>query len=384
MTIDQFDTIVLGAGAMGSAAAYHLARDGQRVLLLEQFEIAHTRGSSHGESRIFRYAYPNAAYARLAIQTKPLWRALEADAGEQLLRDTGGLDLGEGRAGQVKVSAVAAALESIGGSWERLDCAALARRFPQWRVSEETIAVYSPDAGVLSATRCVQVMATRAAAHGATIHDRETARQILPDAGSVEIVTDKDRYRARRLVVTAGPWSRQLLRDVGLELPLRVSQEQTVYFRPRANPDAFVPGRFTIWIHHREPNVYGFPIVGAPGVKLGFHRDERYIDIADYTREPRPEVVARLQAYLEQYLPDVAGEAFDPTTCLYTNTPDDDFIVATVPDLPHIAIGVGFSGHGFKFAIGIGRALADLVEHGETEMEIDHLGVDRFRGVETA
>lgn len=384
MTINQFDTIVVGAGAMGSAAAYHLARDGQRVLLLEQFEIGHTRGSSHGESRIFRYAYPNAAYVRLATQSKPLWRELEADAGEQLLFDTGGLDVGEDQTGQVEVTAVAAALESAGCPWEQLDRAELARRFPQWRLSEETSAVYSPDAGVLNATRCVQVMAARAAAHGATVHDREPVRQIIPAASSVEVVTDKNHHRAGRLIVTAGPWSSRVLQDVGLQLPLRVSQEQTVYFRPRANPETFAPKRFTIWIHHREQPVYGFPILGAPGIKLGFHHDGLSIDVGDYTQEPRPEVTRRLRAYLDRYLPDAAGEPFDATTCLYTNTPDHDFVVDVAPGLPQIAIGAGFSGHGFKFAIGIGRALADLVEHGETDMEIGHLGLDRFQSAETA
>jgi sarcosine oxidase len=375
---DRFDTIILGAGAMGSAAAYHLARDGQRVLLLEQFGIAHDRGSTHGESRIFRYAYPDSAYTRLAMQAKPLWRELEADASEPLLREIGGLDIGESPAGQAEVLAVAATLHANSCRWERLDRPALARRFPQWRLDDDAIAVYSPDTGVLNPTRCVQVMVARAAAHGAMVHDHEAAVQIIPYDDGVEVISEKDRYRAAHLIITCGAWTNRVLGDLGLALPLRVSQEQVVYFRPRANADSFAPGRFPIWIHHREEETYGFPILGAPGIKLGFHQDGLFIDVENYTQEARASVIERLRAYLERYLPDAAGEAFAPSTCLYTNTPDENFVVDTLPARPHIAIGGGFSGHGFKFAIAIGRALADLVERGETKMEIRHLGMGRL------
>lgn len=380
MNSDQFDVIVVGAGAMGSAAAYHLARDRQRVLVLEQFEIGHTRGSSHGESRIFRYAYPSPAYVRLAIQARRLWSELEADASEKLLLETGGLDFAEEPGGQAQVTAIAASLASEGCTYEHLDYASLARRFPQWRMSEETEAVYSPDAGILNPTRCVQVMLARAAAYGAEIHEREPVRQLHPEGSGVVVETGAGQYRARNAVIAAGAWSGALLREIGFEAPLRISQEQTVYFRPRSDPRAFMVGRFPIWIHHREQVVYGFPIVDAPGIKVAFHGSGLYVNVEEYTQTPRQEVTDRLQAYLERYLPEAAGDAFDPTTCLYTNTPDEDFIVDTAPNLPQVTIAAGFSGHGFKFAIAIGRAVADLIEQGGTELEIGHFGLDRFRG----
>ncbi|MEW6732095.1 MAG: N-methyl-L-tryptophan oxidase [Acidobacteriota bacterium] len=378
MTIERFDTIVLGAGAMGSAAAYHLARDGQRVLLLEQFEIAHNRGSTHGESRIFRFAYPNLVYARLAIQCKALWHELEQETGEILLREIGGIDIGDGEAGRADVRAVANTLETINSRWEQFDAAELMRRFPQWRVTEDTIAVYSPDTGMLGPTRCVQLLTMRASAHGAQIQDQEAVTRLIPYDDEVEVETDKGRYRAARLVIAAGPWSKQVLSDLGLQLPLRVSQEQTVYFRPRANKEHFTPDRFKIWIHYRENIAYGFPILDTLGLKVGFHHSGLYIDINNYRLQPRDEVTERLRSYLEHHLPDAAGEAFAPATCLYTNTPDEDFIVDRVPGRPHIAFATGCSGHAFKFAIGIGRALADLVSKGGTELEIDHLNVRRF------
>jgi len=371
--VTNFDVIILGAGAMGSAAAYHLARDGRHVLLLEQFAIAHDRGSTHGESRIFRYAYADSAYARLAIQAKTLWHELEREANEPLLRIIGGLDIGEDPDGQAEVLAIAATLHANNCQWERLDRPALARRFPQWRLSDDAIAVYSPDTGALNPTRCVQVMVARATAYGATVRDHEPVLQIIRHDDGVEVITGRDRYRAPRLAITCGAWTNRVLRDLDLQLPLRVSQEQIAYFQPRASAASFAPDRFPIWIHHRQETTYGFPILGTPGIKLGFHQDGFYIDIDYYTQQPRPSVTARLRAYLEQYLPDAAGEAFDVSTCLYTNTPDENFIVDTLPGSPHIAIGAGFSGHGFKFAIAIGRALADLLKRGQTAMEVAHL-----------
>lgn len=373
-----FDTIVVGAGAMGSATAYHLARDGQHVLLLEQYAIAHTRGSSHGESRIFRYAYENPAYVRLAMQSRSLWQALETEANEQLLRPTGGLDFADDGAYHGAVEAIGEALSGAGCQYDMLDIKTLSRRFPQWQLGNDVLAVYSPDAGVLNATRCVEVMVMRAVVHGVTVRDNEPVRDIFVDQDTAEVVTDAGWYQAPRLVITAGPWSNHVLRHAGLELPLRVSQEQTVYVQPRTSADQFLPERFPLWIHHGEPSVYGFPILGLPGIKLAFHADGLFIDVADYTQTPRPEVTARLHAYVQRYLPAVAGEAFHPTTCLYTMTPDEDFIVDRVPGKPHVVFGAGFSGHGFKFAIGIGRALADLVQWGSTEMEIGHLHVGRF------
>jgi sarcosine oxidase len=367
---EQFDVIVIGAGAMGSAAAYHLARDQQQVLLLEQFELAHTRGSSHGESRIFRFAYEQAAYARLAQQTKPLWRALEADAGERLLLDTGGLDFTDEAEHFGDITKVTTALNATGSAYEELDRAALARRFPQWHLNENGHGVYSPDAGVLNATKCVQAMVTRAAAHGATIHDRESVQHIHAEANRVEVVTNKNTYRAARLVITAGGWMNKLLGDLGITLPLTVTQEQVVYFKPITRPESFAPERFPIWIHHRIDGAYGFPMLAVPGIKLGLHEATYAVTVDEYTATPRAVTTQRLHAYLSRYLPDAAGEALEAIACLYTNTPDRHFIIDTVPNLPHIAIASACSGHGFKFAIGIGRALADLVLHGATELAI--------------
>jgi sarcosine oxidase len=368
----SFDAIVIGAGVMGSAAAYHLAKDGQRILLLEQFAIAHTRGSSHGESRIFRFAYNNPEYAKLAMQSLPHWRALEAESSEQLLEITGGLDFTHDPAHYGDVNAIAEAMSQVGGRFERLDAAQIKARYPQWRLGDEAIGVFSPDSGILRATRCVQTMVRQAARHGATVRENEPVTCIIPDQ-PVEVVTSKGRYRAGKLVITGGAWINDLTKCVGVQLPVKIEQEQTIYFTPLKDAAQFRRDRFPIFIHWRSPiTSYGFPIVEKPGLKVAFHHEGHFID-PNEPRTPRESVTQRVLDYVREFLPDAAGAPFEPTACLYTTTPDHDFVIDFAPDFSNVVICSACSGHGFKFGAGIGRALADLVEHGATEMNIGHV-----------
>lgn len=370
---DLFDAIVIGAGVMGSAAAYHLSKQRLRTLLLEQFEIGHSRASSHGESRIFRFAYDNAEYARLAMQCKPMWRELEREAGEALLLDSDQLDLTDEPAHHTDVLVVANTLAQIGASFEQLDAAQLRQRYPQWQLGDAALAVRSPDSGILRATRCVQSMVTQAAQHGATVREREAVIQVEDAGDEVQVTTDKGVYRARKLVLAGGAWLNGLLAHIGLSLPLKVTQEQVVYLKPVANETSFERGAFPIFIHWRNRDVgYGFPIIGARGVKIGFHHDHYEID-PNGERAPREAVTQRLLAYAQRYLPEAAGASFEPTACLYTTTPDEDFVVDVAPAHPSVVVSSSCSGHGFKFGIGIGRALADLALHGETDMNISHI-----------
>jgi sarcosine oxidase len=374
---DYFDTIVIGAGVMGSAAAYHLAKDGRRPLLIERFEIGHTLASSHGESRIFRFAYNNPNYARLAMQCLPHWRALEADSGEHLLEIIGGLDLTHDPAHYPDVDAVADALSQVGARFERLDAAQIATRYPQWRLGDAAQAVFSPDSGFLRATRCVQALVAQAAKHGATVREREPVTGITPGRPA-EVVTTAGRYRADNLIITGGPWINELIRFVGVQLPVQIEQEQVTYFRPLRNAESFRRDRFPIFIHWRSPITgYGFPIIDTPGVKVGFHHEGHFID-PDTPRRPRDEATQRVWAYVREHLPDAAGAPFEPTACLYTTTPDQDFVIDFAPGFDNVVICSACSGHGFKFGAGIGRALADLVEHGATEMNVGHVRMRAF------
>jgi sarcosine oxidase len=375
--MERYDLIVVGAGVMGAAAAYHLAGRGRRVLLLEQFAIGHERGSSHGHSRIFRLAYDSPDYVKLALAALPLWRELEQDAGAELLRITGGLDIGD--TGDPAMAATRDALAGLGLPVETVDRQAAAERFPQFAFGEETVGLFQPTSGILDATACVLAMVAQARRRGATVLDETPALAITPTAGGVEVQTAGATYAADRLILTAGSWARPLLLSLGLDLPLTVTKEQVAFFRPH-EPELFAPERCPIFIQHGTPSLYGFPIAGMPGVKAAFHGYGPAIDVEDQDRSVDQGRLAELQAHVARWLPRAAGEVFFTQTCRYTNTPDHEFIVDRHPEHPQIVIGSPCSGHGFKFGILIGAILADLAEHGATTHGIGRFRLERFAG----
>jgi sarcosine oxidase len=367
----HYDVIVVGGGVMGCATAYHLAKRGRRVLLLEQFAIGHERGSSHGHSRIFRLAYDMPDYVRLAQAALPLWRELERESGADLLLQTGGLDYA--LPGTPAFENTRATLAELDIPFEQLDRAAIARRFPQFQMPVNIDAIFQPDAGILHANRCVATLAAEARRHGADVRENEAARQLVVAGSSVEVATDRARYAADRLVVSAGAWARPLLRQLGLDVPLTVTREQVAFFSPRAaeetgDPDQLAPGRFPIFIEHAvgSPAAYGFPMFGLPGVKIGFHQGGPAIEPESQDRTPDDAMNAALHDYLQRWVPGAAGELLFSQTCRYTNTPDEHFIVDRHPAHSQIVIGSPCSGHGFKFGVLMGSILADLAERGAT------------------
>jgi sarcosine oxidase len=366
---DRYEVIVVGAGVMGCATAYHLAKRGRRVLLLEQFAVGHELGSSHGHSRIIRLAYDAPDYVRLAQAAYPLWRALEQESDAALLLQTGGLDFAP--PGAPTFEATRASLAAAGVPFEDLDRAGIAARFPQFQLPDDTIGIYQRDAGILNADRSVATLAAQARRYGAAIREGEPARRIAPSGDGVEVRTDSHAYTADRLVVTAGSWARPLLRQVGLELPLTVSKEQVAFFAPHA-PELFEPGRFPIFIHHaiRGSAGYGFPIFGLPGVKVAWHGGGPAVEPDSDDRALVPERLDSLRDYVAGLLPQAAGEVIYTQTCRYTRTPNGHFIIDRHPVHPQIVIGSPCSGHGFKFGVLIGSILSDLAERGATDYPI--------------
>ncbi len=373
----SYDVIVIGAGVMGSATAYHLAKRGHRVVLLEQFATGHERGSSHGHSRIFRLVYDLPEYVELARAALPLWRELEADTGEDLLLQTGGIDFAEPVTQSIHDTR--ANLIATGVPFESLDSVAIRQRFPQFAVSEQAVGFYQADSGILDASKCVLTMIGAARVRNAVVYEHEPAQHIQPLAIGVEVRTANATYRADRLVVTAGSWARPLLQQIGLDLPLTVTKEQFAFFAPH-DLALFVPGRCPIFIQHMQtgPSVYGFPSFGLPGVKIAFHNDGAQIQPEDTDRSVDPERYAALQAHITRWLPQAAGETLLTQTCRYTSTPDHEFIVDLHPSHPQIVIGSPCSGHGFKFGVLIGSILADLVESGTTSHSIERFRLSRF------
>lgn len=375
--MERYDAIVVGGGVMGCAAACHLARDGRRVLLLEQYAVGHTNGSSHGHSRIIRLAYDGADYVTLARAAFAEWRGLEAEAGQRLLLTTGGLDFAA--PGTVSFAATRATLAAAGVPFEDLDRAAIRERFPQLDLPADTVGIYQAEAGILDADRCVATLAGEARRLGATVREGEPALRLAADGAGALAETARGSYRADRLIVAAGSWMRPLMRGLGLELPLTVTKELVAFFAPR-DPAAFMPDRFPIFIHHddSQPAGYGFPIFGLPGVKVAFHSAGPAIEPGDEGRAAAPGQIEALRDYVARLLPGAAGDPFYSVTCRYTTTPDEHFIVDRHPAHPQIVVASPCSGHGFKFGALIGRILADLAERGETPHPIGMFRLDRL------
>lgn len=241
----SFDAAVIGAGVMGSATAYQLARAGAKALLLEQFPLGHRRGSSHGHSRIIRYAYHHPVYVRLAGAAFALWDEFGREVEEPLVFPAGGLDLG--RAGHPVLAQIRSSLRRGGAGFEELDEKDLARRFPQFRSPPGWQAIYQPDAGIIPASRAVELLVSRARFHGAQVRDRTPVTAIGIRDGRVEVETARGKVTASHLVIAAGSWSAGLLRGLGLDLPLRPMRQQVHFFRP-GSPEAYEPGRFPVFI----------------------------------------------------------------------------------------------------------------------------------------
>lgn len=349
MTV-RIDALVIGGGAIGSATAWWLARRGRSVLLAERFPAGHTRGSSHGEVRIFRLAYPDVGTVRMAVEARALWRDLEDECGELLLDPIGAIDHGPPDA----LAPIAAALRVAGARHELLPPAAVAERWPGVHV--EGTAIFHPAGGRSFADRTVAALQRRAAVHGAEIRHRCAARLVGRSGDHVDVDVDGQVVRARAVVVTAGAWVSHVLASLpdppGLP-PLTVTQETVVHF-PAADPDAPWPS----FIHHDAGLRYGLPSL-TEGIKVGGHHEGAVTDPDERDFLVDPLQVQQLRGYVERWLPGVRPEPQFGASCLYTTTPDESFVVERHG---RIVIGSACSGHGFKFTPLTGRRLADLAD----------------------
>lgn len=374
MSGNSSDVIVIGAGVMGANAAYHAAKDGASVRLIEQFGIGHAFGSSHGPSRIIRLAYPEPHYLALARSAYALWRELEQDAGRTLYYKTGGLDFGVPDA--LGLLGIGENYRAQGIAHEALDSAEIMRRFPQLRLADNIIGFYQPDYGMLHAQDCVETAVAMARRHGAVVHEHEPVRRVIAQADGVAVQTDAGIYRAGRLILCAGSWMRPMLSALGLDVPLTVTKEQVVYMQPR-DPADYAIGHFPLCLQ-RFPRTKtlgsAFPVLGHPCPKLIFDHIGAHVAPDDPDRSVDPDYLKRVRDYALDLLPGLTGEVTEVVTCRYTMTPDEDFIIDTHPQHAHIVIASPCSGHGFKFGSVIGRILADLALHGATTHD-----VSRFR-----
>ena len=365
--VQRFDVIVIGAGGVGSAAAWQLAKDGRRVLLVEQFTLGHTYGSSHGGSRIIRHSYVEREYATLASPAFALWRQLQAESGERLLGDTGGLDFAPpdypmllGRMER---------LNGLGLPYRLYEQDELRQDFPQFRLPSGWVALYQADAGILSATRCVEALAREAVKQGAVLWEQSRVLSVQPNGDSVRVEIDgpggRQTVLADQAVLAAGPWAGRFLDELGITAacaaPLRVTHQQLAYMEvaETARP-LFAADRCPIYISLPMPYFYGFPIWERPGqLKVGRELDGPAID-PDSQRSVDGDAVAEVEAWVAETLVGVIPKAVSVEKCLYTLSPDGHFLIDRHPAHPQILLATGFSGRGFKFVVTTGRLLADL------------------------
>jgi sarcosine oxidase len=372
----SFDVVVCGLGAMGSAALYELARRRVRVVGIERFAPGHDRGSSHGATRIIRLAYwEHPSYVPLLRRAYDLWRALEGAAGQKLLHVTGVAEIGPPDAMLVRGTLAAAHQHEL--AHEVLAAADLMRRFPAFRLPADYVAVVQPDGGFLAAEPSIRVMIALARAAGAELRTGETVRAIEPHAGGVRVVTDRAVVDAGSAIVAAGPWTKSLLPD--LAAPLRVTRQVMAWFSP-SEPALFAPGRFPVFLIESQHGIhYGLPPFGGAGVKVAkhHHRDESVDpDAHDRTVSAADETLIRVA--LADHLPAANGKLLDAKTCLYTMTPDGDFLIDRLPGAPQVVVASPCSGHGFKFAPVIGEILADLATTGTTRHDLTRFSLARF------
>jgi len=380
---EPHEVLVLGGGVVGAATAHALARRGRRVLLLDQLEPGHRRGSSHGDGRIVRYTYPEAVYLEMARRAFRGWGEIEERTGERLIEVTGNWECGPEDSPQL--ADLVASFERDDLPYERLTAEESHRRFPHFRLPAGSIALHQGSGGVVRAGRAVELLWRLAREAGADVATGERIVEIDPGPPVRLRSAGGSEHRGQRLVVAAGGWSARLLAPLGLELPLTVTREVVAYFAPRAGTgvDHRVGAMPTLIDYHGERPFYGLPWIDVPGVKVGWHRSGPVVDPGPPTEEaepePDPDVLDRLRSYLAERLPHLDPEPTVTLTCLYTNTPDYHFVLDRHPELPHLAVGAGFSGHGFKFGPVTGEILADLALGEEPPVALELFRLARFQ-----
>ncbi|MEO6578562.1 MAG: N-methyl-L-tryptophan oxidase [Candidatus Limnocylindria bacterium] len=375
---ERFDAIVIGLGGMGSAAAFHLAARGRRVLGLEQHDLLHGLGSSHGLTRVIRLAYhEHPSYVPLLRRSYELWHELEARAREPLLITTGSIEGGPEDGEMFRGALEAAELHDI--PHEVLDGAELRRRYPAYAgLDPATRVVWQPDGGFLLSERTILAHVHGAMAAGADLRYREraTSWEANPDGG-VRVVSDRGTYEADRLVISAGPWARQLLPRLEA---LAVPERQVVGWLQPTRPELFTVDKFPVFVLDVEDGAYyGFPVHDVPGFKFArYHHQREPIDPDDPDRDATPEDEALLRTFAERYFPDGAGPTIMLKACIFTNSPDEHFIIDRLPEAPQVSLAAGFSGHGYKFCSVVGEIMADLALDGATRHDIELFRLDRF------
>jgi sarcosine oxidase len=372
-----FDVAVIGLGAMGSAALFNLARQGRRVVGIEQFEPGHDKGSSHGESRIIRLSYfEHPSYVPLARRAMEKWRELEQLCGHNILTVTGILEAGYPGCPIVEGSLEASRLHGL--DHEVLDAAEINRRFPAFKVPPHWTGLYQPEGGFLRPELAIQQFVGLAERHGAEVRTGTRVLAIEPLGSGVRVRTEAGEIEAGSVIVAAGAW----IGDFAPELKphLKLTRQVLGWFEP-LQPAYYAPDRCPVFILESEDDAcYGFPDFAGTGVKTASHRKGAYLPSADdLSQDGGAADEAQIRRMLALAMPEANGPLRAMRTCMYTRTPDEDFVIDRSSADPRIILASPCSGHGFKFASVIGEVLADLALGKTPANDISRFKLERFR-----
>jgi sarcosine oxidase len=357
--VTSYDVIVAGLGVNGSAAADSLAQRGMRVLGLDRFSPPHATGSSHGGSRIIREAYfEDGAYVPLVRRAYELWHDLEQRSGETLLIPTGGMTVGPPNGALVRGARQSAIEHDV--PYDELSSREVAERWPDFRLHDDMVGIFERRAGVLLPEQCVAALLAQAAARGATIQLGEALLAWAATPSGVEVRTTKGQYAAKTLVLAAGAWLPDLL--VGTQLGLWVERQVMHWFDP-VRPRAARTGSHnpvTIWEYEPERMFYTLPDMGE-GAKAAFHHDGERGAADDIRRTVSDDEIRAVEEIVARHVPGLRPHVIRSATCLYTNTPDQHFLIDAHPEHANVVIASACSGHGFKFAPAVGEIVAKMV-----------------------
>jgi sarcosine oxidase len=375
--LTAYDVAVIGLGAMGSATLFHLARRGRRVIGIEQFKAGHDRGSSHGESRAIRLGYfEHPSYVPLLRRAFENWREVEKLSGETIQTVTGVLEIGKPDSIVVAGSLEASRLHGL--DHEVLDATGIRKRYPQFTLPDDYSAVWQPDGGLLPPELGNAIHLRLARAAGAEVLTGAKVLGLEPHNSAVRLTLRDDRtIAASSVVVCAGAWIADLLPELKPHLVL--SRQVLCWFAP-SEPQMVGLGTLPVFIVDGEDDTaYGFPVISDAGFKCASHLSSGTLGHADTARQDagaRDE--ARMRRFLDRYLPAAAGPLKAMKTCIYTKTPDEDFVIDLHPDDSRVVIASPCSGHGYKFASVIGEVLADLATERTTKQDISRFRIGRF------
>jgi sarcosine oxidase len=373
----HYDAIVLGVGGMGSAALYHLAHRGLRVLGLERYNIPHEMGSSHGLTRIIRLAYyEHPSYVPLLRRAYELWRQLEHTVQERLLIITGSIDASTEDGEVFKGSRASCDIHHL--PHEVLNARELNQRFPGYRLPQDIAAVYQPEGGFLLSERCIVAHVAAAQELGAEVHGQEQVLGWEPKGHGVVLRTDREHYSADKLIICAGAWGAKLVPQLAA---LAVPERQVLAWFQPSRSALFRMQTFPVFnIAVEEGHYYGFPLYGIPGFKVGrYHHLKQRVDPDHMDRQAHRADEDVLRRFTARYFPDAVGPTMSLKTCLFTNTPDEHFILDLHPQWPQVCMAAGFSGHGFKFCSVVGEIMADLAQTGRSSHHLDLFRLQRFQ-----